>query len=241
MLYQFEGVIREVLHDEDFTLPYWNPVTGNPDDLVLPAVFRDPGSTLYNGTRWPWVNGGERIDTLWRDWLSLDCLNEKLYIDSPSGSLGFNPRMDQNPHFFTHIALGGDMADFATVGADPIFYLHHCNLDRIWESWNRLGNKNPTDSKYLTRKFTFADRNGKRVDMPVSAGNRTSQLGYEYDSYAKPPKAMAKTVPQTPPADGGTAAKTGGPTSAPAWSLPDASGKSVSLGQFKGKPVVVIF
>ena len=27
-----------------FTLPYWNPVTGNPDDLIVPAVFRDPGS-----------------------------------------------------------------------------------------------------------------------------------------------------------------------------------------------------
>ena len=126
MLYQFEGVIREVLHDEDFTLPYWNPVTGNPDDLIVPAVFREPGSPLYNGTRWLWVNGGERIDTLYRDWISLDALNEKFYIDSPNGSLGFNPRLDQNPHFFTHFALGGDMADFSTVGGDPIFYLHHC-------------------------------------------------------------------------------------------------------------------
>ena len=99
MLYQFEGVIREVLHDEDFSLPYWNPVTGNPDDLSLPAVFRDPGSPLYNGTRWPWVNGGERIDMLYKDWLTLDALNEKLYIDSPTGSLGFNPRLDQQPAF----------------------------------------------------------------------------------------------------------------------------------------------
>ena len=81
------------------------------------------------------------------------------------------------------------MADFATVGGDPIFYLHHCNLDRIWESWNRLGNSNPTDPKYLNRKFTFADRNGKRVDMPVSAGDRVAQLGYEYDKYEQPPKA----------------------------------------------------
>ncbi len=80
------------------------------------------------------------------------------------------------------------MAEFSTVGGDPIFYLHHCNLDRIWESWNRLGNSNPTDPKYLNRKFTFADRNGKRVDMPVSAGDRTAQLGYEYDSYEQPPK-----------------------------------------------------
>jgi N-acetylneuraminic acid mutarotase len=188
MLYQFEGVIREVLHDEDFTLPYWNPITGNPDDLVVPAVFRDPGTTLYDGTRWFWVNGGDRIDTLYRDWLTLDALNEKFYIDSPNGSLGFNPRMDQNPHFFTHVALGGDMAEFSTVGADPLFYLHHSNMDRIWESWNRLGNKNPTDPKYLNRKFSYGDRSGKRADLPVSTGDRTAQLGYEYDSYEKPPQ-----------------------------------------------------
>jgi N-acetylneuraminic acid mutarotase len=188
MLYQFEGVIREVLHDEDFTLPYWNPITGNPDDLVVPAVFRDPGTTLYDGTRWFWVNGGDRIDTLYRDWLTLDALNEKFYIDSPNGSLGFNPRMDQNPHFFTHVALGGDMAEFSTVGADPLFYLHHSNMDRIWESWNRLGNKNPTDPKYLDRTFSYGDRSGKRADLPVSASDRTAQLGYEYDSYEKPPQ-----------------------------------------------------
>jgi Common central domain of tyrosinase/Kelch motif len=189
MLSEFEGVIREVLHDEDFTLPYWNPVTGDPGDLVVPAVFRQPGTTLYNATRWFWVNGGERLDVLWRDWLSLDCLNEKFYIDSPTGSLGFNPRLDLNPHFLTHIALGGDMADFATVGGDPIFYLHHCNLDRIWESWNRLGNKNPTDPKYLNRKFAYGSRTGGRVDLPVSAGDRVAQLGYEYDAYEKPPRA----------------------------------------------------
>jgi hypothetical protein len=188
MLNQFEGVIREVLHDEDFTLPYWNPITGNPEDLIVPAVFRDPGSTLYNGTRWFWVNGGERIDTLYRDWITLDALNEKFYIDSPNGSLGFNPRLDQNPHFFTHFALGGDMAEFSTVGGDPMFYLHHSNIDRLWESWNRLGNKNPTDPKYLDRTFSYGDRSGKRADLPVSASDRTAQLGYEYDSYEKPPQ-----------------------------------------------------
>ena len=194
MLHQFEGVIREVLHDEEFTLPYWNPVTGNPDDFIVPAMFRDPGTTLYNGTRWFWVNGGERIDNLYRDWISLDALNEKFYIDAPQGSLGFNPRMDQNPHFFTHFALGGDMAEFSTVGADPMFYIHHANVDRIWESWNRLGNTNPTDPKYLNRKFSYGDRSGKRADLPVSSSDRTAQLGYEYDSYEKAPKPRTLTA-----------------------------------------------
>jgi peroxiredoxin len=263
MLSEFEGVIREVLHDEDFTLPYWNPVTGNQTDLVVPAAFRQPGTTLYNGTRWPWVNGGEPLDTLWKGWLSLDCLNEKIYIDSPTGNLGFNPRLDQNPHFFTHIAIGGDMADFATVGGDPLFYLHHCNLDRIWESWNRLGNKNPTDPKYLNRKFAFGDRSGKRVDLAVSAGDRVAQLGYEYDAYEQPPKprlASAEAAVRDATIKSLYARQCGGlhdhdgsgitdhnlvsattSSSAPDWSLTDASGKTVSLSQFKGRPVVLIF
>jgi hypothetical protein len=194
MLYEFEGVIREVLHDETFTLPYWNPVTGNDADLVLPAVFRAPGTTLYNGTRWPWVNGGERIDILYRDWLSLDALDEDFYIDSPTGSHGFNPKLDTNPHFLTHLAVGGDMADFATVGGDPLFYLHHANLDRIWESWNRLGHTNPTDPKYLNRTFAYGDRSGKRVDLPVTAADRVAQLGYEYDAYEKAPKPQHLTT-----------------------------------------------
>ena len=81
------------------------------------------------------------------------------------------------------------MADFATVGGDPLFYLHHANLDRIWESWNRLGNSNPTDPKYRDRKFAYGDRGGTRVDLPVRSGDRAAQLGYEYDSYEKPPQA----------------------------------------------------
>ncbi len=194
MLYQFESVIREVLHDEDFTLPYWNPVTGNPDDLIVPAVFRDPGSALYNGTRWPWVNGGDRIDSLYINWIGLDALKETFYIDSPNGNLGFNPTLDRNPHFFTHLALGGDMAEFSTVGGDPMFYLHHSNMDRLWESWNRLpGRTNPTDPKYLNRTFAYGDRSGKRVDLPVRMANRTAQLGYEYDKYEKPPQPRVPT------------------------------------------------
>jgi peroxiredoxin/N-acetylneuraminic acid mutarotase len=248
MLYQFEQTIREVLKDDEFSLPYWNPVTGDEADLSLPLVFRDPGSPLFNGTRWPWVNGGERIDNLWMNWLSLDCLNEKFYIDSPTGSLGFCPRFDQNPHFFTHIALGGDMADFATVGGDPLFYLHHCNLDRIWESWNRLGNTNPTDPKYLNRKFTYANRFGKRIDMPVSAADRIAQLGFEYDKYEQPPKPAsaapkpaATPLAQTSPVSREVDTPAAGRSSAPAWTLPDGYGKTVSLSQYKGRQVVVIF
>ena len=141
----------------------------------IPTISSSPpcsvsrAATLYNGTRWFWVNGGERIDTLYRDWINLDALNEKFYIDSPTGNLGFNPRLDQNPHFFTHFALGGDMAEFSTVGGDPMFYLHHANIDRLWESWNRLGNTNPTDPKYLESQVLVR---GQKRQARGSAGQR---------------------------------------------------------------------
>jgi hypothetical protein len=80
------------------------------------------------------------------------------------------------------------MAEFSTVGGDPMFYLHHANIDRLRESWNRLGNTNPTDPKYLNRKFSYGDRSGKRADLLVSSSDRTAQLGYEYDAYEKPPQ-----------------------------------------------------
>ena len=91
---------------------------------------------MYNGTRWFWVNGGERIDTLYRDWINLDALTRSSTSTRRPGTWGFNPRLDQNPYFFTDFALGGDMAEFSTVGGDPIFYLDHANIDRLWESWN---------------------------------------------------------------------------------------------------------
>jgi hypothetical protein len=67
-------------------------------------------------------------------------------------------------------------------------------MDRLWESWNRLpGRTNPTDPKYLNRTFAYGDRSGKRVDLPVHMANRTSQLGYEYDKYEKPPQPRVPT------------------------------------------------
>src|SRR4029077_15035801 len=97
---------------------------------------------------------------------------------------------------------------------------------------NHRGNNNPTDPKYLNRKFTYADRNGKRVDMPVSAGDRIAQLGYEYDHYEKPPKAGSRPVAEasparTRPAIGDSDASASARSAAPAWSLRDASGKTV--------------
>lgn len=44
----------------------------------------------------------------------------------------------------------GLMADPGLAGLDPVFFLHHANIDRMWCAWNETGhNPNPTDPAWL--------------------------------------------------------------------------------------------
>lgn len=39
------------------------------------------------------------------------------------------------PHISAHASVGGTMLDQAASPGDPIFFLHHTNLDRLWWEW----------------------------------------------------------------------------------------------------------
>jgi tyrosinase len=47
---------------------------------------------------------------------------------------GWRPLAGPRLHNRVHVWVGGDMAP-ATSPNDPVFYLNHCNIDRIWEAW----------------------------------------------------------------------------------------------------------
>jgi tyrosinase len=46
----------------------------------------------------------------------------------------FAPPMN-GVHGAVHIWVGGTMSDPSTAAADPIFWMHHANLDRLWWQW----------------------------------------------------------------------------------------------------------
>jgi tyrosinase len=233
-VYYFEEIIRAVLNDQTFTLPYWNYLSGSSADLSIPAPFRDMSSPLFRPNRNPWVNNGERIDKQNPGSLSADALLEPTYIDSPDGGEGFCPITDGNPHGLVHVLIGNqtNMGNVPTAANDPIFWIHHCNIDRLWESWNRMpGRMNPT---WPARTFPFANGMGQAVSAPAAKANRTALLNYQYDGYqtvtgAPPPvnlgftgaapkvtRAFA-TTPVTLGSDRGTASLTpaGPPSAAP--------------------------
>jgi tyrosinase len=75
-----------------------------------------------------------------------------IYQDPNNESDGFNPTLDGTPHGMVHVDTGtgsqvlsntGWMYRTQTAGFDPIFWLHHSQVDRLWVGWNALGGPNP--------------------------------------------------------------------------------------------------
>lgn len=45
-------------------------------------------------------------------------------------------RMQGNPHGAAHVSyFGGSISSISTAAKDPLFFLLHCNVDRLWAKW----------------------------------------------------------------------------------------------------------
>lgn len=65
------------------------------------------------------------------------------------------------------------MGDLYTSPADPIFYLHHANLDRLWWSWQKLNlSTRLTDISGPINLMDYGNAQGGNVtlDFPLSVG-----------------------------------------------------------------------
>lgn len=52
--------------------------------------------------------------------------------------------MEGNPHGFAHTSFGGSISSIPTAARDPLFFLLHANVDRLWAKWQRqFGRFNP--------------------------------------------------------------------------------------------------
>lgn len=64
-------------------------------------------------------------------------------------------------HNRVHVWVGGDMGP-ATSPNDPVFYLNHCNADRVWEAWMRDSGR-----VYVPDQSASGDLELHRIDDPL--------------------------------------------------------------------------
>jgi len=194
-LVALEAICRELSGRPDFALPYWDWTL----QRGVPAAFAagDRRTNPLNHSR----PGMPRNAQFEDDMVGLPVISrimqspdfEAFGSTRPFGQNGIDPRWQQvegaktelefNPHDGVHIALGGDMADTPLSARDPLFFLHHANVDRLWTEWNRRGNANSPDPMW--REFVFENNFYAPDGSPwnVAAGNlgATPPLGYRYD------------------------------------------------------------
>jgi tyrosinase len=193
----FERICRQLSGNASFALPYWD-WTANPQ---LPAAFASSSvggvpNPLFNPTRSSQtvtipssVAGAARISTLLAE-TSFEVFGSTRPTGQNSTASTWQRRnglkgpFESGPHDQVHVRVSGDMRSFMSP-LDPIFWLHHCNIDRLWDSWNRSGRTNTRNS--LWRNFAF---NGQFVtpsgtstapfNIPVSGLQNIESLGYNY-------------------------------------------------------------
>lgn len=125
-----------------------------------------------------------------------------------SGEDSATGRLERQPHGVVHARVGGiipggdphDLRSFGlmakpdTAALDPIFWLHHANMDRLWQVWLERNpqNLNPTDEAWLTgpadRPFAMPWPDGSI--WTFAAGDvldtTSARLDYVYDNVKDP-------------------------------------------------------
>jgi hypothetical protein len=148
---EYERALQEI--DPLVTLPYWNWAAesqapelstvwaperfgGNgvaPDYFVGDGPFADwrPLLDVPHRLRRRW-DEGDRISSFMPTAL-LEAL-----IGSSETFTGFAPLLEGTPHGSVHNSIGGDMAQITVSPNDPIFFLHHAFIDKLWADWQAL-------------------------------------------------------------------------------------------------------
>jgi tyrosinase len=121
-LYHFERQLRTLSGDPTLNLPYWDYYS----HPTIPAEFTDPapsnplylartGIDVYNAlTLWPFA--------------------PEVYNFQRGTTDAFEERIETAPHNPVHDLIGGIMSTMESP-LDPIFFLHHANIDRLTHAW----------------------------------------------------------------------------------------------------------
>lgn len=207
----YEKAAAVLTNNPEFAMPYWDWTTlrqlpaaftdktykGKPNSLYVPSRG-DEASMIRNVLTGPYtltdaLVGPQVIESIYKETVyeafgtsrnpKQNNLDPK-WVPMGGGNQGI---LERTPHNNIHNNIGAYMPN-SNSPRDPIFMMHHGNIDRIWAYWNALGRKNSDDPLWLNMPFTnnYISPDGKFYTKVVKDLQSTSALGYTYDNIPKP-------------------------------------------------------
>ena len=154
-LLRFEDRLR-LVHPK-IAIPYW-------DTLASPSIPARLKSTILL-KKWS-------VDRAW-DASRLPAPADLARANAQGTFTDFQSELELGLHGAVHNAVGGDMADRGSP-TDPVFWLHHANIDRIWGKWQKKnpGENPPNQAEVLEPSPMFG--------QPVSNLLDIAKLSYRY-------------------------------------------------------------
>ncbi|KAK0662965.1 putative tyrosinase [Cercophora samala] len=153
---------------------YFSDDDGKPDNDIFKHPVGDLVHRLFSGVK-EWENfSSTRVskapsDKDWRQWVSLEYVHNNLH-----GWIGGDG-----------VEAIGHMQNVPSAAFDPIFYMHHCNIDRITAIWQTLNDKAWFKSSVLAKRELYPFRGPRedgKIDYFTSNDVRDwTRFGYQYD------------------------------------------------------------
>lgn len=172
------------------TVPYWNwssgPTTGVPTPCESPTYVNRSGDTVPNplfagplppGAGSAMTNRRTDIDTTSFSDLATSAQAALTNSDFDDFQDALN-----SVHGSVHVRVGGSMSSVAYAGFDPIFYLHHANVDRLWAAWQNShpGALPPGEAALSLDPFTRPASTAMYLGSDMES---TVALGYRYRGF----------------------------------------------------------
>ena len=213
-IYYFEQLIQCFSDNKGFALPYWDWSrthsvprsfygSGNPldDDISISGRCQgapSPGRGVSETTQLTQAD----LDTYVGPGVINSIQQNPDYTTYGGGNPG-RGQLEGTPHNFIHRWVGGVAGGGRKVSnmvqtfspLDPIFWLHHCNIDRLYSNWLARPNHNPPpESQWRDKSFNdFYDCNGNRAGAEFTCARTLDSrvMGYVYDQTLALPAALA--------------------------------------------------
>lgn len=178
-LAHLERIIAELTGHASFAMPYWDAQ----EHQTLPSWVTAPDALLYERQR---ARGVDVLDFNAARWARSPYM-ARLTSDGFETFAGRLPdgagMVEGYGHNYIHELVGGLMRRLTTAATDPIFWLHHCNVDRVWATWHarQAANIYPADWTSRTLNGFVGGQGEDTGDWQVGNVLETRSLGYAYD------------------------------------------------------------